>query len=208
MMPTESRLCAHAALFALTLLGIAGCTLPNAPAPRFYTLSASADGAGALPTVRSAVAVGPVTIPDLVDRPQLVLRGGTNRVLIVDEQRWAEPLRLALPRLIADDLGRLLPGTRVFELGERAGGEPALRVLVDLRRFDSVADQSATVEALWSVRRIADGQTRAGRTLAQEKVSAAGYDALVQAHSRAMARVAADIAQALRTLEDQAPAAR
>jgi hypothetical protein len=56
------------------------------------------------------------------------------------------------------------------------------------------------VEASWSVRRSAGGDLRTGSSVVREPVGAAGYDALVAAHSRALAAVSRDIAQALRAM--------
>ena len=39
-----------------------------------------------------SVWVAPVTLPEAVDRPQLVVRVTPNRVAILDGHRWAEPL--------------------------------------------------------------------------------------------------------------------
>nr|WP_314626264.1 ABC-type transport auxiliary lipoprotein family protein [uncultured Noviherbaspirillum sp.] len=70
----------------------AGCG--SAPKERFYTLAPTS---GALPSAassaaaqpRTSVAIGPVRVPDAVDRPQMVVREGPNRVEILEQQRWA-----------------------------------------------------------------------------------------------------------------------
>ena len=60
---------------------------------------------------------------------------------------------------------------------------------------------------MYSVRRIADGATVSGRTTQREAVSDKSYDTLAGAHSRAVARLADDVAAAVRSLAAQ-PAAR
>ncbi len=54
------------------------------------------------------------------------------------------------------------------------------------------------VDAVWAVRKTAGGNTRSGRTIAREAVQGEGFDALAAAHSRALAKVSADIAAAIR----------
>jgi len=49
-----------------------------------------------------------------------------------------------------------------------------------------------------AVQRSASGETRSGRTTAREAVQGKDFDALAAAHSRALARVSADIAAAIR----------
>jgi uncharacterized protein len=55
---------------------------------------------------------------------------------------------------------------------------PAYRVTIDVQRFDSVPGQSALVEAVWTVRRTAGGETRSGRRVECEAVQGDGFDAL------------------------------
>ena len=71
-------------------------------------------------------------------------------------------------------------------------------MLVDIQRFDSVLGEAVTIDALWTVRRAAGGATKTGRSSVRETVSGAGFDALVAAHSRALASVSRDIAGAIR----------
>src|SRR5512137_2148110 len=92
---------------ALSLLS--GCSSPRVT---FYTLNAAATPVAAGPVIGS-VAIGPVTLPDLLNRPQLVVRTGVNRVDILETHRWAESLRSEIPRIIAEDLALLLKPTRV-----------------------------------------------------------------------------------------------
>src|SRR5579871_337940 len=71
----------------LAALAAAGCG--TSPPANFYTLAqpataaasgASASGGSAPATPRWVIAIGPVSVPGLVDRPQLVLRTGGQRV--------------------------------------------------------------------------------------------------------------------------------
>jgi uncharacterized lipoprotein YmbA len=94
---------AHALLLALVL---GGCATPLTE--RFYTLNASAPPQPVAHPARYRIAVGPVTVPALVDRPQIVLRAGANRVTIAEQSRWAEPLKDSIERVVAGNLALLL----------------------------------------------------------------------------------------------------
>src|SRR5262249_52666479 len=93
------------------------------------------------------------------------------------------------------DLAALL-GTPDVAAGP-LGIDPAYRVAIDVQRFESSPGDAAVVEALWVVRRTG-GAPRSGLTLARESAQGGGYDALAAAHSRAIARLAGDIAAAIR----------
>jgi uncharacterized lipoprotein YmbA len=175
----------------------AGCS--RSPRVTFYTLEPAAQiDTTATVTTIPAVVVGPVTLPEVVDRPQLVLRVAANRVDIMEEHRWAEPLKSEIPRLIAENLGRLLGSRRVSSYLQHAGADAEYRVLVDIQRFESSPGEAVTVEAVWSLRRVGGGAPKTGHSLVHEPVAAAGYDPLVAAYSRALLAVSTDLSRAIR----------
>jgi len=178
------------------LAALAGCA--NGPVnERFYTLGAQAP-ARAAPSLEprsTSVSVGPVRIAEVVDRPQLVLRLGENRVRIVEGHRWAEPLKRAIPVVLAQNLARQLPAAQVAVYGENASRDAELRVQLDIRRFDSVPGEAVALEGIWSVRRVADGAMRTGSFALREPLASAGYDAMVAAHERALARLSESLAE-------------
>src|SRR5215475_13908767 len=64
----------------------AGCG--STPASRFYTLSAAASAPAATASNLSVV-VGPVSVPPVVDRPQIVVTTGPNQVRLEEFNRSA-----------------------------------------------------------------------------------------------------------------------
>src|SRR5438067_5235774 len=128
-----SRLRGYAALLALVL-----CACSSAPTERFYTLSSSAGAAPAASGRPYLVAVGPVTVPAMVDRPQIVLSVATNRVSLQEQSRWAEPLKESIPRVVAGNLAMLLAGAQVATESQNAIAAADCRVVLDIQRFDSV----------------------------------------------------------------------
>jgi uncharacterized lipoprotein YmbA len=176
---------------------LAGCS--RSPRVTFYTLEPGAqlENTVAATTVPTVV-VGPITLPEVVDRPQLVMRVAANRVDILETLRWAEPLKSEIPRLIAENLGRLLGSSRVSSYLQHAGTDADYRVLVDFQRFESAPGEAVTVEAVWSLRRATGGTPKTGRSVVREPVGAEGYDPLVAAYGRALLAVSRDLARAIR----------
>jgi uncharacterized protein len=195
---------ARLALIASISIAAAAC---GASAPsHFYTLDSTATPEGA-PAADYAVAVGPVSVPASVDRPQFVVQTGANRVAIDEFNRWAAPLDENIARVVAGDLSALL-GTPRVAVAPLGNFDPAYRVTLDVQRFESVAGESVLVEAVWVVRassgvgmgtgETGTGAVRSGRTVAREPVQGRGFDALAAAHSRALVQVSRDIAAAIR----------
>ena len=141
-------------LFLITCVAAAAAGCASSPS-RFYTLNSTATGDGA-PAANYAVAVGPVSIPALVDRPQFMVQVATNRVEVDEFNRWAEPLNDNIARVVAGDLAALL-GTPQVATAPLANFNPAYRVTIDIQRFESVRGKSVLVEAVWVVHRTAAG---------------------------------------------------
>ena len=182
------------------LVTVAGCG-PTKPA-RFYTLEAVATASGA-PATKYAVSVGPVTIPPALDRPQLVVQVAPNRVEIDEFNRWAAPLADGIGAAVAGDLAVLL-GTADVAVGSGGAFLPTHTVALAVQRFASLPGKEVEVDVLWSVRRTSGGEPRAGRTTVHEPVQSPDVDAIAAAHSRALAKVSADVAAAIRALGDRA----
>jgi uncharacterized lipoprotein YmbA len=185
-------------LASLALLAISGCA--SSPPERFYTLESLAAVDPAAGKMSCSVALAPVSVPDLVDRPQMVLRVDANRVVIAEQSRWAEPLKRAIARTIAGNLGHLLDGSRVAFYPQSASADADYRVMVDVQRFDSAPGTAATIEVLWMVRATRSNTEKSGRSLIREPVTGNDHEALVAAHERALIAVSHDIAAAIRRL--------
>lgn len=190
----------RAAGFCVLVLAAAGCGA--SPEVRFYTLSAGPDPGsdGAAPVETPAISVGPVTLPVLVDRPHLVVRVGANRVAIVEEHRWAEPLKSEIPRVVARNLAQMLGTKQVTSSAQSMTDSANIRVLMDVQLFDSAPGDAVTIDTLWTIRR-ASGEPVTGHSSVREPVSGAGYEAIVAAHSRALASVSREIADAIRRID-------
>lgn len=180
---------------ALAAAILAGCASPHAS---FYRLAAdpSLTAMTASPPKQSVI-VGPVTVPDLVDRPQIVTRSTNNEVAIDEYARWGEPIRSSIADAIAGDLTLLLGSDRVAVASRAVADPQAWRVRVDIQQFESVPGDAVAIDAHWSIHRFGDDATLSGRSLVREPVSGTDYGALVAAHSRALASVSRDIATAI-----------
>lgn len=180
--------------YTLTPAAVAQSSAPQ-PAVASSPAFQGASSARALPVV----AIGPITLPEVVDRPQMVVQAGPNEVKILETKRWAEPLKSGIPRFMAREIGRQLASRRVFSYLEMTGAAADYRVLVDFSRFDSQPGEAVTVEADWTVRHQGKA-ARAGHSLVRQKIQGEGYDALVAAYSAALSVLSAEVASGLQAL--------
>ncbi len=178
---------------------LAACA--SSPPSHFYTLgagpqaSAASNAAPAAGTRAPAllIEVAPVDVPPQVARNQLVVQTGDARVDVLEQQRWVSPPAEEIRRALSGDLAARL-GT--FDVYGTPYPDNALvyRISVNVRRFESWPDARAVLEAVFSVRSLKTQAVTTCRTVAEVPVGA-GYDALVEGHRRAVARLADDIAR-------------
>lgn len=180
---------------ALVSVLLAGCG--SSPFSSFYRLKPDATLTSAGAAAPLYVVVSPVTIPELVNRPQIVVTLAGNQVSPKEFERWADPLKSDIQRTIAGDLAALLGSQHVSVFDADTGGPPTWRVRVDVMRFDSALGEAATVDALWMIWPPKTETPILGHTLARESVQGQDFDALVAAHDRALASVSREIAAAI-----------
>ncbi len=168
---------------------------------RYYTLSADAPAPPARPaSARYTVRVGPASVPEMLDRPELVLRVSATELVIDDGHRWAEPLRTGIARAVASDLARELDGALVVLAEEEETREATdVEVTIDVQRLDAKLGDSVAIDVAWVARWTDSRPIHAGRSTAHAPVAPGGsYDALVVACTRALATLSSEIARSLR----------
>jgi uncharacterized protein len=190
-------------LFVVAAIGTTGCS----PITRYYTLSqvvpaavpAYAEG------VAAVIAVGPVSLPDYVDRPQIVVRTSPNRVEQATFDQWGGSLDDMVPRVLVQDLAIRLPADHVVAFPQVADVAFEYRVPVNISQFDVTTAGDAVVAAHWQVHGRA-GSVAVRETVAHAKAAGPSYDQRAAALSLALGQLTDEIAAALAPLPRGVPA--
>jgi uncharacterized protein len=182
--------------FLLALLGT-GCA--GSPPTDLYTLSAVGAPAAETPlpqTTPAVVAVGPVTLPDYIDRPQIVTRKSAYQLELAAYDQWAAPLYDMLPRVLVEDVALRLPSDRVVAFPQIGDASFDYRIAVDVSRFDVDAAGEATLAARWQLyaRSVPRALLIADDTL-QRRIEGEGYDAYAASLSAVLADLGDRIAR-------------
>ena len=185
-------------VIALTLSLAACIGTPSRPA-QFYLLSpdpGQAVAARATATTPLSIGLGPVTLPEIYDRPQIVTRMDDNRINLAEFDRWGGDLNKELARTLARNLMGRLNTDSVVPYPWTGRHKPDFQVSIRFFRLDGQLDGSAILDGVW---RILDGsrgcELAAHHFLYQEQTSGPGYSDLVDAISRGVARLSDDIAK-------------
>jgi len=182
----------------LTLaLVAAGCSFlhPKPDRTRYLVLTAQAkrtDG----PRFTGTVGLDQLTLPEYLQRPELVSRLQSNELHVADEDRWAEPLHDGVTRTLRADLATRLGLARVLAPPWETAAPPDVTLDVDVRRFERVASGAVELEAAWSVH--AGGQTNAHTSRLREPAAHADAQATAAALSRVLDAFAAELSVAVR----------
>lgn len=204
--PWRARSSSSCRVLVLALgLALAGCATPTAP--RYHTLlPAEAPvplaGAGVGTSTGPAIFLEPVRVPVQVDQPQWLVRMADDSLALLEQERWASPLRdefrLALREILARRFGAV-------ETRSAAPGVPLWRVRVDVTRFESMPGE-ARLEATWSLTpRSAEAPALRCPVFLRESAGP-GMPALAAAHRRAVSRLGDAIGKGLLASQQGAPA--
>lgn len=183
----------------LTFAVMSGCA--TTPQMRFYTLEAAqppvATGASAVKR-ELTLAVGPVDLPEYLDRPQMVTRSGGNQLQVHEFERWGGLLQDEATAALVGNLARLLDTRRVHAYPSRVVTDYDYRIAVDVRMLDGELGGIVVLDAAWSVVDDTRG-TKLSTEFSRYEVLAEGpgFDAYAAALSQALALLSKDIAQRL-----------
>jgi uncharacterized protein len=177
----------------LTVVLMAGCAQPS---KKFYVLTSqgpSPSGSGV------GIGVGPVALAEYLDRPNLVTQESANQLSVSEDHRWAGDLSESIVRVSAANLGRLVKSGNVRVYPWQRDDEIDYQVTLDVRQLHSTQDGYAVIEAGWRVYAFPERSLKASRTFVdREPLESDGYDSMVAAQSRLMARLAQDISSSIR----------
>lgn len=185
------------------LLALSSCSTIT----HYYTLSptepavplAASSSHGA-----SVIAIGPVTMPDYVDRAQIVVRTSANEVKQATFDEWAGDLDDMVPRLLVENLAARLPTDHFVSFPQAGDLTFDFRVPILISRFDVSATEGADVVARWQVRGPAGtGTVSVRETRAHAEASGPSYAELVAALSSAMGTITDEIAAELSKLPSE-----
>lgn len=187
-------------LLAALCGSLVACT--HTPVSHYYVLSAAADPASQSQRSAPRIGLGPVTLPEYLDRPQIVTRAAGNRLELSNVHRWAEPLQASFVRALLANLERELPKADIVVHPWRRSLTIAQQIQIEITRFDRDADGAFHLSARWRVSKPGEQDMTATQRSDIEiplTAKADDYDALLTAANSAVAALAARLAAQLQT---------
>ncbi len=189
-----------ALLAIIVAVGACSSTQPST----FYTLSSLRTSSAAKPVSANgalAVGVGPITLPQYLDRPQIVTRNSPNRMDLAEFNKWAEPMGDIFARVMTENLAILIGSQNVVSLPRRRLVPLDYQVEIDISQFDTEASGRTVLAARWSLFD-KDGDepllTR-NSVFTDNAANAQSYDSVVASMSRTVEALSREIAEAIKS---------
>ncbi|HET6513901.1 MAG TPA: PqiC family protein [Thermodesulfovibrionales bacterium] len=188
------------------LIVLTGCA--SSPPSRFYQLNPVNPQTVAKQDSPSQgnviVAVGPIRIPDYLDRPQIVTRSGQNELKLSEFDRWAGSLENDIILALVDGISSQLPGDRFSVMRWSPLLESKVpssyRIEVQIIRFEGTPGGSVTLRALSGIFGKDRGLLFHREFGISEQVSGSSYDDLIDAMSKALESLSRNIAEEMKAV--------
>ena len=136
----------------LLLLTACGTTAPT----RFYILNPVTDTDTSSPAAKNnhiSIALASVTLPEHLNRPQIVTRQGGHQVRVDEYNRWAEPLDAHVTTILAENLSLILGTDRISITNRFKNSDFDYQLSVNVLRFDGWPGKEATLVCRWELGR-------------------------------------------------------
>jgi uncharacterized lipoprotein YmbA len=175
------------------VLALAACGTP--PPTRFHSLMATDIAArpGAPAASGVVVRLEPIRVPAQVDQPQWLVQLGDDSMAVLEQERWASPLRDELQQALMEEL---IVGQGAIDARTQPAPGTVARVAIDVRRFDSLPGREARIQGSWTITG-SDARNASRCEWLIREAAPGSFTALAAAHRRAVSRLGAAIGQAL-----------
>lgn len=101
------------------------------------------------------IGLGPVTLPDYVQRAEIVARVDGTRIVPSTTERWGELLQRGVERVLTTDVARILGAKSVVLHPWYATDKPDAQIQIAFTRFEREGPRSVVLDARWTIRNLA-----------------------------------------------------
>jgi uncharacterized lipoprotein YmbA len=197
----RSTLFALLVALAVGMLVVSGCS--TGPPTRLYVLT-SLTSAESLPQATGirgmSLGVGPVELPQYVNRPQIVTGQHSSELQSAASAQWAESLQDGFTRVLAENLSLLLATDRIALFPWKTF-VPEYQVVVEVTHFLGQTGGEVSLVALWSIlSKNSRDALVSKKSSFRDSAGSSEYEALAAAMSRTVAALSREIAAALMAL--------
>lgn len=182
---------------ALMFIGVSACSNSSGiegnsvGSTRFYALSSLAPSGS---NNKLRIGVGPIEIPRLLNRPQIISRKNSTEILISEQHQWGGSYKEELIQTLTDNLSSLLKTENIERYPWKFGFKPLYQVRIDIERFDGQVGKSVVLKARWRLLKN-NKEILVKRAIINTPVSGASYNDYVKSQSKSLITLCQKIAK-------------
>ncbi len=187
---------------AAALLLLTACAGGGAPpAPRYYVLTPVSVANVVEGQSTLSIELVSLRLPHYLERPQIVTRSASNRLVLNDWHQWGGNLRKEMTHVLARNLSERLGTPDVAVAPFSAAGSPDARVALEVMQFERGPDGRVQLSVQWRITgaNARPLQTRFTDLLSETVHAPADFDGTVAAMSALLGELSRIIADAIRT---------
>ena len=179
----------------------------TSPPARFYTLSPISVPISSEKTIlhdkNKVIAIGPIEIPEYLDRIEIVTRANEYQLMISEFDLWGGSIKTDISRVLVENIATLLGIDNLAVIVWKTTMSESYRVPVIISQFDGIPGGSLSLKAQWAVLD-KDGITYLSfREMTVVKpIKGVGYNSVVASMSDALGDLSKAIAENIKSIKD------
>lgn len=179
----------------------------TSPPARFYTLSPISVPISSEKTIlhdkNKVIAIGPIEIPEYLDRIEIVTRANGYQLMISEFDLWGGSIKTDISRVLVENIATLLGIDNLAVIAWKTTMSESYRVPVIISQFDGIPGGSLSLKAQWAVLD-KDGITYLSfREMTVVKpIKGVGYNSVVASMSDALGDLSKAIAENIKSIKD------
>jgi uncharacterized lipoprotein YmbA len=135
------------------LVGQWGCA--HTESAKFYVLNSLAGNPSEVQTeenkLKVVLGIGPIKLPEYLDRPQIMSRTGGNKLEYTEFHQWAEPLKDNFARVLGENLSVLIPTNQIHLYPWRRSAGIDYQLEVDVISFEGSLEGDSVLTVRWTL---------------------------------------------------------
>ncbi len=185
LLSTLSILFISGTLTACTTLKEEGAdaVVSNLGGTRFYSLSSLPPNPASHSSLR--LGIGPLKIPRLLNRPQIVSRKNSNEINMAELHQWGGSYEEELLQVMTDNLSTLLETNHIEQYPWKLSFKPNYQIRINIERFDGELGKNIVLKARWRLLRH-NKELLVKQTLINMPTHTKTYGDYVKAQSKAL----------------------
>ena len=138
--------------FSLLLVGLSACSTTSGTDARYFSLTPlSQPYTGKALSDQLVLGIGPVEIPRLLNRPQLIYRKNNNEVMISERNQWAGSIQEEIQKTLIERVIDVSGSHRIMHYPWPHNLWPEYQARIHIERLDGTPGKEVVLEAHWDL---------------------------------------------------------